>query len=78
MYLKRAFSAPRIWTVEAGYLARLVSDPAWEMSLAPTCRGRGERGKREKRGREGVREGGREGGREGEGGKKALAVVIKD
>jgi hypothetical protein len=33
---KRAFSAPRIWTVDAGYLARLVSDPAWEMSLAPT------------------------------------------
>lgn len=27
-HLKRAFSAPRICTVEAGYLARLVSDPA--------------------------------------------------
>lgn len=24
---KRAFSAPRIWTVEAGYLARLVKEP---------------------------------------------------
>ena len=27
---KSAFSAPRIWTVEAGYLARLVSEPACE------------------------------------------------
>lgn len=27
-YLNRAFSAPRIWTVEAGYLARLVRLPA--------------------------------------------------
>ena len=34
--LKRAFSAPKIWTVDAGYLARLVNDPAWEISLAPT------------------------------------------
>ena len=32
----RAFSAPRIWTVEAGYLARLVSEPACEMRRAPT------------------------------------------
>ena len=40
-YLKRAFSAPRIWTVEAGYLARLVNDPACDISLAPTCRGGG-------------------------------------
>mmetsp|Transcript_25193 Transcript_25193/g.57157 ORF Transcript_25193/g.57157 Transcript_25193/m.57157 type:complete len:285 (+) Transcript_25193:516-1370(+) len=32
---KSAFSAPRIWTVEAGYLARLVRLPACEMSLAP-------------------------------------------
>ena len=24
---KSAFSAPRIWTVEAGYLARLVREP---------------------------------------------------
>ena len=41
-YLKRAFSAPRIWTVEAGYLARLVSDPAWDISRAPTYTERGE------------------------------------
>ena len=34
--LKRAFSAPSIWTVEAGYFARLVRLPAWEMSRAPT------------------------------------------
>merc|ERR1719398_304760 len=33
---KRAFSAPKICTVEAGYLARLVKDPACEISLAPT------------------------------------------
>ena len=33
---KRAFSAPRIWTVEAGYLARLVSEPACEISRAAT------------------------------------------
>ena len=32
----RAFSAPRIWTVDAGYLARLVSEPACEMRRAPT------------------------------------------
>lgn len=25
--LKRAFSAPRIWTVDAGYLAKFVRDP---------------------------------------------------
>ena len=31
-----AFSAPRIWMVEAGHLARLTSDPECEMSLAPT------------------------------------------
>ena len=31
MYLKRAFSAPKICTVEAGHLARFVSDPA------PSC-----------------------------------------
>ena len=35
--LKRAFSAPRIWMVDAGYLAREVKLPALEMSLAPTC-----------------------------------------
>lgn len=32
----RAFSAPRIWTVEAGYFDRLVSEPACEMRRAPT------------------------------------------
>ena len=37
-YLKSAFSAPRIWTVLAGYLARLVKLPACDMSLAPTCK----------------------------------------
>lgn len=37
-YLKRAFSAPRICTVEAGYLARFVRLPAWEMRRAPTYR----------------------------------------
>lgn len=31
-----AFSAPRIWTVEAGYLTRLERPPACEMSLAPS------------------------------------------
>lgn len=35
-YLNRAFSAPRIWTVDAGYLARLVRLPACEMRRAPT------------------------------------------
>lgn len=35
-HLKRAFSAPKIWTVEAGYFARLVREPACEMSRAPT------------------------------------------
>lgn len=38
-YLNRAFSAPRICTVEAGYLARFVRLPAWEMRRAPTCEG---------------------------------------
>lgn len=38
-YLKRAFSAPRICTVEAGYLARFVRLPAWEMRRAPTWEG---------------------------------------
>lgn len=28
--LNSAFSAPRIWTVEAGYLAKLVKEPAAE------------------------------------------------
>mmetsp|Transcript_76637 Transcript_76637/g.216737 ORF Transcript_76637/g.216737 Transcript_76637/m.216737 type:complete len:317 (-) Transcript_76637:190-1140(-) len=31
-----AFSAPRIWTVLDGCFARLMSEPAWEMSRAPT------------------------------------------
>lgn len=30
---KSAFSAPKICTVEAGYFARLIREPAWEMSL---------------------------------------------
>lgn len=34
--LKRAFSAPRIYTVEAGNLAKFNKDPAWEINLAPT------------------------------------------
>jgi len=34
--LKRAFSAPRIYTVEAGYLIKLDSPPLCEISLAPT------------------------------------------
>mmetsp|Transcript_98451 Transcript_98451/g.256517 ORF Transcript_98451/g.256517 Transcript_98451/m.256517 type:complete len:307 (-) Transcript_98451:258-1178(-) len=34
--LKRAFSAPRIWTVLDGCFARLISDPACEISRAPT------------------------------------------
>src|SRR5689334_10856717 len=32
----RAFSAPRIWRVEAGYLARLVREPACEIKRAAT------------------------------------------
>eukprot|EP00966_Prymnesium_polylepis_P227217 5257855-Prymnesium_polylepis.1 len=34
---KSAFSAPRICTVDAGYLARLVKLPACEMRRAATC-----------------------------------------
>ena len=34
--LNKAFSEPKIWMVEAGCLAKLRRDPAWEMSLAPT------------------------------------------
>ncbi len=34
--LKSAFSAPRIWTVLAGCLARFMRLPAWEMRRAPT------------------------------------------
>lgn len=37
-YLKRAFSAPKICTVEAGYLARLVRLPAWAIKRAATCK----------------------------------------
>merc|ERR1719245_1113864 len=33
---KSAFSAPKICTVDAGYLAKLVKDPAWDINLAPT------------------------------------------
>lgn len=33
---KRAFSAPRIWTVLAGCLARFMRLPAWAMRRAPT------------------------------------------
>lgn len=33
---KRAFSAPRICTVDAGYLAKFVREPACDMSRAPT------------------------------------------
>ena len=32
----RAFSAPRICTVEAGCLARFISEPACAINLAPT------------------------------------------
>jgi len=36
--LKRAFSAPRICTVDAGYLARFVKDPAdTDSTIRPTC-----------------------------------------
>merc|ERR1719145_403643 len=34
--LNKAFSAPRIWTVEAGCLARFIKVPAWAINLAPT------------------------------------------
>lgn len=36
MALNRAFSAPRIYTVEAGYLAKLTRLPACAMRRAPT------------------------------------------
>lgn len=35
-YLNKAFSAPKIWTVDAGYFAKLVRLPAWEIRRAPT------------------------------------------
>ncbi len=40
---KRAFSAPRIWTVDAGALARFVSDPACAIKRAPIYHGRARR-----------------------------------
>ena len=33
---KSAFSAPRIWMVEAGHLARFTSEPECEIRRAPT------------------------------------------
>ena len=32
--LNKAFSAPKIWIVEAGYLAKVLKDPEWAISLA--------------------------------------------
>jgi len=34
--LNNAFSAPRIWIVDAGYLLKFVNEPAWDINLAPT------------------------------------------
>ncbi|KAH3686773.1 hypothetical protein WICPIJ_002252 [Wickerhamomyces pijperi] len=34
--LKRAFSAPKIWMVEAGDLAKEIKEPEWAINLAPT------------------------------------------
>ena len=34
--LNNAFSAPRIYIVDAGYLAKLVKLPAYDINLAPT------------------------------------------
>lgn len=34
---KRAFSAPRIWTVEAGYLAKLVNEPLLYQPTSLRC-----------------------------------------
>jgi len=34
--LNNAFSAPKICIVDAGYLAKFVSDPEWAINLAPT------------------------------------------
>lgn len=34
--LNKAFSAPKIWIVDAGYLANVLKDPEWEISLAAT------------------------------------------
>lgn len=41
-YRNKAFSAPKICTVLAGYLARFTRLPAWEISLAPTYMEQGE------------------------------------
>lgn len=35
-YLKSAFSAPRIWRVEAAHFARFERLPAWEINRAPS------------------------------------------
>lgn len=32
--LKSAFYAPKIWMVEAGYLANVLNDPEWAINLA--------------------------------------------
>ena len=32
--LNKAFSAPKIWMVEAGYLAKVLKEPEWAISLA--------------------------------------------
>ena len=34
--LKRAFSAPKIWIVDAGYFDKVASDPEWEINFAAT------------------------------------------
>lgn len=34
--LNNAFSAPKIWMVEAGHLAKFTKLPAWLINLAPT------------------------------------------
>jgi len=34
--LNKAFSAPRIYIVEAAAFARLTKEPAWEINLAAT------------------------------------------
>jgi hypothetical protein len=36
MALNKAFSAPKIWTVEAGHFAKFTKDPAWQIKRAPT------------------------------------------
>jgi len=33
--LNKAFSAPKIWMVEPGYLAKFIKLPAWEINLDP-------------------------------------------